>query len=137
MEYIEEISTQDRASDEIIRSDGTIYTFDHRTIEDENGAIQHICKGYLITPEELNGIHNGILPSKFQLDDFLHTIFRTYQHQRADNEYVYAQRMFRAYEDTIWETYISQLDEWNNQISGLASTFSTTIPEMPARPSGF
>lgn len=133
MEYLTNIGT-DGQTDMIVRSDGTIYTFDHETSQDEYGSIIHTCKGYLISQEELEGVHNGRLPQGFAWNDFLHKMFRTYQHQRADNEYIYAQRMYRSSNDVKWTDYIQALDDWNASVSATANGYSVNIPDMPVRP---
>lgn len=133
MEYIKDIGT-DGIADTIVRSDGTIYTFDHTTTQDEYGSILYTCKGYLVSPVELEGIHNGQLPQGFQWDVTLHKLFRTYQHQKADNEYAYAERMYRSTGDSRWTSYIVALDNWNASVSATAQTFSTDLPPMPSRP---
>ena len=134
MRYIECILTDGVASDEIWRSDGTIYTFDHTTAEDGEGGIVYCCKGYLVSPDDLEGIKNGMLPPGFQWDETLHRLFRMNLHQRTDNEYVMAQRMLRITGDTKWQTYIDALDQWNASVTALKSTFSTDVPLLPVSP---
>lgn len=111
-----------------------ILTFNHRTSIDEQGAVNNICSGYVLSTDDLNLIQNGHLPNGYQWNEVLHKIFRTYQHQRADNEYVYAQRMLRKTENQEWQGYIDELDQWNESVSALADTFSVNVPDMPARP---
>lgn len=134
MEYIDRIRTDGIASNEIWRSDGAIHTFDHTVEEDGEGGVVHCCKGYFITPDELESIRNGTLPVGFQWDEVLHKIFRTYQHQRIDNEYTMAQRMLRTTGDAKWQTYIDALDQWNAAVTALKDTFSTQIPSLPSVP---
>lgn len=131
MEYIAHIGTQYEAPERIIRTDGIIVTFNHRTETDENEAVNHICSGWLMTENELIAVQNGTAP---QYDEQLHLMFRTYQHQRADNEYAYAQRMYRSTNDSRWNDYIRQLDSWNAQISATRDSLTTYIPDMPQRP---
>lgn len=136
MEYIETIGTQEKASEEILRSDGIIYTFDHTAEQDEYGNPSYRCRGWFLTPFDLDDLYKGKLPMGYQWDATLHKLFRTYQHQRADNEYVYAQRMLRSTGNQEWQSYIESLDQWNAQISALAENFSVDIPDMPSRPTG-
>ena len=134
MEYMSNIGTQGPAPDEIIRSDGTIYTFDRTTEIDEQGAVIYSCKGWFLTQFDLEQVRAGDLPAPYGWDAVLHKLFRTYQHQRADNEYMYAERMYRSTGDTKWQTYVQALDQWNAAVSTTADEFSTAIPPMPARP---
>ena len=134
MEYVEHIGTEGQADERIIRGDTEIITFNHRIDTDEYGAENHICSGYIVSHEELTGIENGHLPPGFAWDDTLHTIFRTYQHCRADKEYAYAQRMLRATNDAVWQNYIDSLDMWNASVSALADGFGTAVPDMPQKP---
>ena len=136
MDYLTHIGTQGPAPDTIVRSDGAIYTFDRTSEEDEYGNPAYSCKGWFLTPFDLENVQAGNLPQRFQWDATLHKLFRTYQHQRADNEYAYAQRMLRTTGDSRWQTYIEALDQWNAQISALAENFSVDIPNMPSRPTG-
>lgn len=130
MELINNIMTEGYV-DKIYRSDGTIYTFDHSEKTDEYGAVTHTCKGYLMSDSEYSELCDGKLPNNIQWDDMLHRMFRQYQHERADDMYVYAQRMFRATQDSKYSDYITALDQWNAQVSATASTYSTDIPDMP------
>ena len=134
MEYLNHIGTNGPAPDEIIRSDGTIYTFDRTTETDEQGAVVHSCKGWFLTQFDLEQVQAGNLPAPYAWDAVLHRLFRTYQHQRADNEYMYAERMRRATDAQKWLDYIASLDEWNAMVSATADGFSIDIPPMPTKP---
>jgi len=61
-----------------------------------------------------------------------HKAFRQYQHDRTLGLYDLARRKAKA--NPVWETYISQLDAWNEQVSALAATMSTAIPDLPIQP---
>lgn len=134
MRIIDEIYTQNKALDTISKGEQIILTFDHDTVSDEYGAIQHVCTGYEMTSEELVMIRNGSLPEGASWDSNLHRVFRTYQHELADNEYAYASRMYRLTASTEWKDYIIALDEWNFKVSALAETLSVEIPVFPSRP---
>jgi len=61
-----------------------------------------------------------------------HKAFRQHQHDRTLGLYDLARRKAKA--DPAWETYIAALDAWNEQVSALASGFSTAVPDLPAQP---
>lgn len=130
------INSQDKMEDEFEKGDRVILTFEHGTEDDGYGGTQNVCKGYEMTKGELSMIQGGVLPAATVWDANLHLVFRTFQHKRVDNEYVYANRMYRSTQSEAWADYISRLDGWNSAISALASDFSTLVPEIPSRPQG-
>ena len=86
---------------------------------------------WFMTSPEYQLVQQGIMPYNGQWDAALHKVFREYQHKRADDQYVYATRMFRATSDSKYSDYIAALDQWNAQVSALADTMSLNVPALP------
>jgi hypothetical protein len=61
-----------------------------------------------------------------------HKAFRQHQHDRTLGLYDLARR--KAKTNPAWEQYIAALDGWNEQVSGLASGYSTAVPDLPTQP---
>lgn len=61
-----------------------------------------------------------------------HKAFRQHQHDRTLGLYDLARRKAKA--DASWEAYITALDSWNEQVSALATDYSTAVPDLPAQP---
>ena len=61
-----------------------------------------------------------------------HKAFRQHQHDRTLGLYDLARR--KAKTNPAWEQYIASLDAWNEQVSALASDYSTAVPDLPAQP---
>jgi hypothetical protein len=131
MRYLPVINSEKQHPDYSECGNTIIVTFDHTAITDDEGNPQCQCSGYEMTMAEYISLQNGSLPVGVQWNDALHRIFREHQHMRADNEYVYANRMLRMTSDPKWQSYIIALDLWNASVSALASTCSTVVPELP------
>ena len=86
---------------------------------------------WFMSDYEYKQVQQGYMPYNGRWDEQTHKIFREYQHERADDKYTYAERMFRATGDSRYSAYISQLDQWNAAISATKTTLSLDIPVMP------
>lgn len=86
---------------------------------------------------EHENVERGILPVGEVWTAETHLIFRTAQHRRTDDLYNLAYRKKRTADElsvALWSAYITALDQWNEAVSALASTFSTEVPDLPAMP---
>lgn len=86
---------------------------------------------WFMSYNEYQQVQQGMMPSTGYWDAQTHKVFREYQHTRADDLYVYAQRMLRTTGDTKYSDYITALDQWNAQVSALAVTMSLDVPDIP------
>lgn len=130
MEYIQNVTSNVKPPECISCATGTRYSFNVRLVQDEEGE-HYVYEQYWFPIGEYELVQNGILPEGASWTAELHRIFREYQHQRADNLYVYAQRMFRSTSDAKYSAYITSLDAWNAQVSALATAMSTDVPDLP------
>lgn len=93
---------------------------------------------YRFKPGEYEAMCYGTLPQGCEWSEDLHERFRNTQHRKTDDLYNEAYRCRRIATDdetgTAWDAYITALDEWNAQVTALASTFSTDVPELPQKP---
>lgn len=89
---------------------------------------------YRFEPGEYEAICHGVLPQGAEWNEDLHERFRNSQHRKTDDLYNEAYRNRRITDNEVWDTYITALDEWNAQVTALATTFSTEVPELPQKP---
>lgn len=102
---------------------------------DENNEVTWTYDGIWFDLGEYEQVQRGLLPAGAEWDAQLHLIFRTAQHRKTDDLYNLAYRSKRTATDpTVWSTYISALDTWNDAVSALASTYSTAVPDLPEIP---
>lgn len=130
MEYIQNVRSTVKPCKIRSCETGTRYSYNLRQETDDDGQYW-LCDQYWMPAGEYNMVQNGILPEGASWTAELHKIFREYQHRRADDLYIYAQRMYRTTQDTRYSDYITSLDAWNAQVSALASTMSTDVPDLP------
>ena len=133
MESIQNVRSNVKQPESRTCETGTRYSYNHRRLTDDDGTYW-LCDQYWFPTGEYDMVRNGYLPAGVQWTAELHKIFREYQHSRTDDLYNYAQRMLRSTQDTRYSDYITALDQWNAQVSALAETFSTSVPELPASP---
>lgn len=134
MDFIQDVRSTVKPCEIRTASTGTRYSFNiHQVTEDHDGQqiTMWSCDQYWFPVGEYNMIQNGIMVEGVQWTAELHKIFREYQHTRADDLYVYAQRMLRTTSDTKYSDYITALDQWNAQVSALAGTMSLDVPDIP------
>lgn len=116
----------------------TLYRCDvtSTTEEGEDGAQRTLYwyTEYRFAPGEYEMLCEGHLPAGAEWDENLHRLFRQTQHRKTDDLYNEGYRNRRITDNEAWDTYITALDEWNAQVTALATTFSTAVPELPQKP---
>lgn len=84
---------------------------------------------------EYEALLEGTLPAGCEWGPVTHRLFRQHQHRLTDDLYNQAYRMRRMSSDPdAWDAFIAEVDKWNKDISALASTYSTEVPELPTMP---
>ena len=83
-----------------------------------------------LTPLEYESLQNGAWRGPWT--PATHKAFRQHQHDRTLGLYDLARRKAKA--DPSWETYIEQLDAWNEAVSALADGYGTNVPDLPEQP---
>ncbi len=138
MKAIEGITGMARPAEHIAGPTGCWVHYDIvQNPEDENGNITWTYDGIWFDSGEHEQVQAGNVPGGEPWTEPLHKIFRNAQHRRTDDLYNVAYRNKRTADElsvALWSAYITALDQWNEAVSALASTFSTEVPDLPAMP---
>lgn len=114
----------------LIRGDAT---YNESLDEDGNITSRYSYTEYVFTPHEFEKLKQGNFDGEW--NDILHHIYRAELHRVTDDLYAMANRKLRTSEDKgVWETYIAELDMWNDEVSGLADGFRVANIPLPNEP---
>ena len=142
MDILNGVTYSAKPAEVIVGPTGIRYRYDivreQRTDEEETVRTVWVCNEYWFPTGEYEQVQGGTIPGdsvEWEDSPELHKIFRNAQHRRTDDLYNVAYRSKRSSATPdVWTEYITALDEWNEAVSALASTFSTKVPELPEMP---